>query len=202
MKYKIPVGIGDFVIDGKYSWISVMLPGNCNLCSPNRSAGSLLTTTSSQVPPHHVWQQQLSHEEDHGISRISWPQGKVWSWVWHFLYEMLICISFRFIKAIWKYVREKKKEKLYLFFVLLILNVNFMVLKPDRVVTWLSCISATLHWGSVAHTVLFQLKTEVIFSDENTAQYVNPFRIDIETFKQVRRWQSLTIDWNFRFILD
>lgn len=115
MKYKIPVGIGDFVINGKYSWISVMLPGNCNLCSPNRSAGSLLTTTSSQVPPHHVWQQQLSHEEDHGISRISWPQGKVWSWVWHFLYEMLICISFRFIKAIWKYVRKKKGEALFIF---------------------------------------------------------------------------------------
>lgn len=54
----------------------------------------------------------------------------------------------------------------------------------------------------MAHTVLFQLKTEVIFSDENTAQYVSPFRIDIETFKQLRRWQSLTIDWNFRFILD
>lgn len=76
VNYKIPVGIGDFVINGKYSWISAMLPGNCTFCSPNRSAGSLLTTTSSQVAPHHVWQQQLSHVEDHGISSISWPQSK------------------------------------------------------------------------------------------------------------------------------
>lgn len=114
INYKIPVGIGDLVINGEYSWISVMLPGNCNLCSPNRSARILLTTTSSQVPPHHIWQQQLSHVEDHGISSISWPQSKMWSWMWHFLNEMLICISFRFNKAIWKCVR-KKKEKLYLF---------------------------------------------------------------------------------------
>lgn len=170
---------------------------NCSLCSPNRPAGSLLTTKSSQVP--HVWQQQLSHVEDHGISSISWPQSKVWTWVWHFLYEMLIYISFRFIKAICKYIRGKKGEDLF-FFILLILNVDFTVLKHDRIITRLSYISATLHWGSVAHTMLFQLKTEVVFNDENTSQYVSPFGIDTETLIQVKRWQSL--NWNIRYKLD
>lgn len=58
-----------------------------------------------------------------------------------------------------------------------------------------------LKLGSVAHIMLFQLKTgEVLFSDENSSQHGNPFRI--ETLRQLRRRQSLTIDWNIRFILD
>lgn len=54
----------------------------------------------------------------------------------------------------------------------------------------------------MAHTMLFQLKTEVIFSDANTSQYVSPFGIDSETLIQVRRWQCLTTEWNIMCKLD
>lgn len=101
--------IEDFMIHGKYSWISVLLLGNCNLCSPNRSAGILLATSSSHLLPCQAWQQQFSSMEDQGISSILWPQGKVWRWVWHFVLEMLVWISFRFIKAVWKDVRKKRR---------------------------------------------------------------------------------------------
>lgn len=79
-----------------------------------------------QQPPAlgcHVWQQQFSSVEGHGTSSISWPQGKVWSKTWHFLFEMLICISFRFIKAVGKHVRERGGA--LFIFVLLIVSVKF-----------------------------------------------------------------------------
>lgn len=123
----------------------------------------------------------------------------MWSQTWHFLFEMLICISFRFIKAVGKHVR--KKGRALFIFVLLIVSVEFMVLKDVKVITWLSFIFSTLNLGSAAHTMLFQLKTgEGIFNYENSSQHGNPF--GIETLRQLRRRQSLTIDWNIRFILD
>jgi len=52
---------------------------------------------------------------------------------WHFLFEMLICISFRFIKAVWKHVRKEGGALCIL--VLLIMSVEFMVLKDAKVIT-------------------------------------------------------------------
>lgn len=91
---------------------------------------------------------------------------------------------------------KKKREGLYFCFAHCECRIHG--LKDAKLMTILYI--CTLNLGTGAHTMLFQFRTEVIFSDGNSSQHGNPFRT--ETSRQLRSWQSLTTDGNIRFILD
>jgi len=107
------------------------------------------------------------------------------------LSEMLICMSYRVLRATWNHVRRKGGA--------LFAHYEHRVHDSERCQRYNVNISATLVLGSMARRTLFQLRTEIIFSGENGSECGSPLWAG--TWRRLRKHLSLTVDWNISFLI-